>query len=163
VTSTVAQDATAAPPAPGRPGRKKLLLLIAVLLLLLGAGGGAAWQFGLIPGLHDSAETAAEAPPPMLLDLPEIVTNLNATTRRSTFVKLRAKLEIARPQDVAAVQLAMPRLMDMFQTYLRETRPEELRGSVGTHRLREELVARANVAAAPARITDILFVELLVQ
>jgi flagellar protein FliL len=167
VTSTVAQDVTGTPPAPGRPGRKKkLLLLIGVPLLLLGAGGTAAWKLGLIPGLHGDAgapAVAQAAPPPVLLDLPEIVTNLNATTRRSTFVKLRAKLEVARPQDVSVVQAAMPRLMDLFQTYLRETRPEELRGSVGTHRLREELVARANVAAAPARITDVLFVELLVQ
>ncbi len=46
----------------------------------------------------------------------------------------------------------MPRLQDLFQTYLREMRPEELRGSAGTYRLREELIARANVAVAPARI-----------
>jgi flagellar FliL protein len=29
--------------------------------------------------------------------------------------------------------------------------------------LREELIARANVAAAPARVSDVLFTELLVQ
>ena len=46
----------------------------------------------------------------------------------------------------------MPRLQDLFQTYLREMRPEELRGSAGTYRLREELIARANVAVAPARV-----------
>jgi flagellar FliL protein len=83
--------------------------------------------------------------------------------RRPTFIRLRAKLEIARADEAAAVQAAMPRLMDMFQTYLREVRPEELRGSAGTHRLREELVARATLAAAPARVTDVLFLEMLVQ
>jgi flagellar FliL protein len=57
----------------------------------------------------------------------------------------------------------MPRLLDLFQTYLREMRPEELRGSAGTWRLREELIARANIAIAPARVTDVLFTELLVQ
>ncbi|MCU0986234.1 MAG: flagellar basal body protein FliL, partial [Acetobacteraceae bacterium] len=31
------------------------------------------------------------------------------------------------------------------------------------HRLREELIARANVATRPARVTDVLFVEMLVQ
>ena len=46
----------------------------------------------------------------------------------------------------------MPRLQDLFQTYLREMRPEELRGSAGIYRLREELIARADAAAAPARI-----------
>ncbi len=57
----------------------------------------------------------------------------------------------------------MPRLQDLFQTYLREIRPEELRGSAGTYRLREELLARGNLAVAPARITDVLFTEMLVQ
>ena len=36
-------------------------------------------------------------------------------------------------------------------------------GSAGIHRLREELLARANIAAAPARVVDILFTEMLVQ
>ena len=53
--------------------------------------------------------------------------------------------------------------MDMFQTYLREMRPEELRGSAGMYRLREELLARANIAATPAKIIDVLFVEMLIQ
>jgi flagellar FliL protein len=57
----------------------------------------------------------------------------------------------------------MPRLLDMFQTYLREMRPEELRGSAGTYRLREQLIARANVAVQPAHVTDVLFTELLIQ
>jgi flagellar FliL protein len=99
------------------------------------------------------------------------VTNLNATGRRPVYVKLRSKLELARAEDSALIQASMPRLLDLFQTYLREMRPEELRGSLGTQRLREELVARANIAVAQAgrgdaqqiRINDILFLELLVQ
>jgi flagellar FliL protein len=42
-------------------------------------------------------------------------------------------------------------------------RPEELRGSAGTYRLREELLARANLAATPARVTDVLFTQMLIQ
>jgi flagellar FliL protein len=61
------------------------------------------------------------------------------------------------------VQAAMPRLLDLFQTYLREMRPDEFRGSAGTYRLREELIARATLAAAPAQVQDVLFTELIVQ
>jgi flagellar FliL protein len=57
----------------------------------------------------------------------------------------------------------MPRIQDLFQTYLRDMRPEELRGSEGSYRLREELITRASVAAAPARVTDVLFVELMIE
>ena len=49
------------------------------------------------------------------------------------------------------------------QTYLREMRPEELRGAAGTYRLREELLARVMPAVAPAKVTDVLFTEMLVQ
>jgi flagellar FliL protein len=156
-------------------GRKKLLLLaLPVLLVAIGAG---LWFGGILPpllGMGAPAATAEREPGPRVvafLDMPEIVTNLNAPGRRAVYVKLRSKLELARPEDGAVVQASMPRLLDLFQTYLREVRPEELRGSAGTQRLREELVARANIAVAQAgrgdaqqiRVNDVLFVEILVQ
>jgi flagellar FliL protein len=61
------------------------------------------------------------------------------------------------------VKQEMPRLQDMLQTYLREMRPEELRGSAGIYRLREELLGRANVVLAPVRVNDVLFTQLLIQ
>ena len=161
-------------------GGKKKILLLALPLVLAGAGAGL-WFSGILPSLlgmghHPAADGHAEArpeppPPPTFFDMPEIVTNLNAPGRRPVFVKLRSKLEIARAEDGTAIQAAMPRLLDLFQTYLRETRPEELRGSAGTHRLREELIARANIAVAPPagstqpapRVTDVLFMEILIQ
>ena len=89
--------------------------------------------------------------------------NLNAGPRRTSFVRLKARLELSSKSDEAAVQALQPRMQDLFQTYLRDMRPDELRGSAGTYRLREELIARANIALAPARVTEILFIELLVQ
>lgn len=169
-----AEAAEGEAPEAKKGGKKKLLLILLPLLLLIGVGAGL-WFTGILPkllGMGPPPEQTAEAPaepappprsPPAFVDLPEIVANLNVPGRRASFVRLRAKIEISRAEDTAAVQAAMPRLQDLFQTYLREVRPEELRGSAGTHRLREELIARANLAAAPARITDVLFVEMLVQ
>lgn len=97
------------------------------------------------------------------MDLPEIVSNLNGGARRATFLKLKAKLELARPEDQALIQAAMPRVLDLFQGYLREMRPEELRGTAGTYRLREELLARTNLAVPGARVVAVLFTEILVQ
>lgn len=152
-----------------RGGRRKLAILL-VLLPLLGAGF---WFGGLLTPLLDLGTEAGQAvaarpagPQPQqapMVDLPEIIANLNAPGRRTSFVRLRAKLEVSRAEDMPLVQAAMPRLLDLFATYLREVRPEELRGSAGSYRLREELTARANLAVAPARITDVLFQEILVQ
>ena len=166
--------------APKKGGTKKLVLL-AVPVLLVGIGAGL-WFTGILPPLlgmgappeaqaSEAAERPAPAPQSAFVDLPEIVSNLNAPGRRPSFVRLRARLEVSRAEDVAAVTAAMPRLVDLFATYLREVRPEELRGSAGSHRLREELIARATIAitpearpgATPPRVTDVLFVEILVQ
>lgn len=160
-----APDGAAAKPA----GRKKLLL-IALPVVLLAAGGGAAAFLGLIPGLGKKVEApAGEAAPtvpdrrPVFVNMPDITANLNAPGRRAAFIRVKSQVEVQGSADAAALQAAMPRVVDLFTTYLRELRPEDLRGSAGTHRLREELIARANVAAAPARVTDVLFTEILVQ
>jgi flagellar FliL protein len=133
------------------------------------------------PGGHGGGSEAAPggraAPPPTArgsgrnsnplsgnsFEMPEIVANLNSQGRRASFIKLKSRLELSNPADAAIIQQSMPRLLDLFQTYLREMRPEELRGSAGTHRLREELLTRANLAASPAKIVDVLFVEMLIQ
>ena len=126
------------------------------------AGLGGAHVLGVLP-LPGGASGHVEAATPGSVDVAEIVANLNAGPRRTSFVRLKARLELSDKADEAAVQAAQPRIRDLFQTYLRDMRPEELRGSSGTYRLREELIARANVAMAPARVTEILFVELLIQ
>ena len=153
-------DGTADAP---KPKSKRKLLFVLVPVLLAAAGGGLYFA-GLIPGMSAHAEAqAAGPPPPVFFDMPDLVSNLNVGARRPTFIKLRSKLELARPEDVAVVQAALPRLQDMFQTYVREMRPEELRNSAGTYRLREELIARASLAAPGAQVRDVLFTELLVQ
>jgi len=162
-----------APAAGDKPANKKgKLLLIAVPVLLAGVGAGL-WFSGIIPSMlgakpklaHADAarHVAAAAEPPDYVDVPEIVANLNVPGKRATYMKLHAKLELSGKADESAVTAAMPRILDLFQTYLRDMRPEELRGSEGSYRLREELIDRASLAAAPARITDVLFLELIIE
>ena len=129
----------------GRKGGRKKLILLAVPLALVGVLAGL-WFSGVLPNLlgvahKEQHEAEAKPGPPVFVDL----------------------LEVAKPEDAERIKATMPRIVDLFQTYLREMRPEELRGSTGTHRLREELIARASIAASPARIKDVLFSELIVQ
>lgn len=165
----------AAPEDAPKSGRKKLILLAVPVVLI--AVVAALWFTGILPGLlgmkpkHAAAagkpgQEAAAPPaegPPVFVDLPEIITNLNVPGRRQSYLKLHAKLELPHGADPTAIATAMPRILDLFQTYMRDMRPEELRGSEGSWRLREELVSRASIAAAPAHVQDVLFEELIVQ
>jgi flagellar protein FliL len=153
--------------APKKGGKKKLILMAAPVLLIGVLAG--LWFSGILPGLlgmkHEDQHAAEAEKPgnPVYIDLPDMIANLGGTSTRPIYVKLLARLEVAKPEDADKVKANMPRLQDAFQSYLREMRPEELRGSAGTYRLREELLGRANVAVAPAKVMDVLFVQLLIQ
>jgi flagellar FliL protein len=54
-------------------------------------------------------------------------------------------------------------VLDAFQIYLRELRPEDLEGSAGILRVKEELLRRINLAIQPPLATDILFKEVIIQ
>ncbi|MDY0241246.1 MAG: flagellar basal body-associated FliL family protein, partial [Rhodospirillaceae bacterium] len=85
------------------------------------------------------------------------------TGRKQNFLKIRVSLELKNALDVSRIEQVIPRIIDNFQVYLRELRIEDLQGSAGMLRLREELLARVNAAVAPATVNDILFKEILVQ
>lgn len=154
-------------PPPAKSGKRKKLLLLAPVVLLL-VGGAALWFTGILPKMlgmnhEEHAEEAAKHAAAIYVDMPDIVANLNSDPKRPSYLKLQSRLEVSKHEDIERVKQAMPRLLDLFQTYLREMRPEELRGSAGTYRLREELIARANIAVMPAKINDVLFTQMLIQ
>ncbi len=146
-----------------KAGKKKLVIMVAPVVLVLVIAG--LWFGGILPPLLGmGGANAQEAKMQGKADgKGKADANLNGNPRRPSYVKIKAKLELAKAADAAVVQAAMPRLLDLFQTYLREMRPDEFRGSAGTYRLREELIARATLAAAPAQVQDVLFTELIVQ
>ena len=167
-----AAPAMAAPgvpaPAPKKSSRRKAVFG-AVLALPVLIGGGAAAYFLLFAKSEDAAAAAAkaeEAKPPKAMvfyNLPELLVNLNSQGRRSNFLKISLSFELADAADIPRIEAVLPRIVDAFQTYLRELRPEDLRGSAGLYRLREELLARVNTSAQPARVNDVLFKEMLIQ
>ena len=69
----------------------------------------------------------------------------------------------SKSEDQKVLEQVLPRVVDNFQVYLRELRAEDLRGSAGLYRLREDLLSRAQTAAAPADVRDVLFKEMLIQ
>jgi flagellar protein FliL len=143
----------------------KLKLMIAAVAGLFIVGGAAIWFFTLRQ--PHGEEMHAEAPvakPPVFVDVPEMLVNLvGLPGERVQYLKVRVVLEVREEKQVEAIKPTMPRLTDIFQTYLRELRPGDLSGSAGLFRLKEELTRRVNTAISPNQVNAVLFKEIVVQ
>ena len=153
----------------GKRGKKLILFAAIGVVVLIGAGAGVYFSGLLGGGASDQAsgEKGEAAPPPPIvahyLDLDDMVVTLGGTGRKSSFLKLRVSLELENAGDEARIKAVLPRIVDNFQVFLRELRIEELQGSHGLYRVKEELLARVNAAAHPTKVRDVLFREMLVQ
>lgn len=109
----------------------------------------------------------AEAPiakPPAFIDVPEMMVNLSGQPgERVQYLKVKVVLEVKDAPVVALITPSMPRVTDIFQTYLRELRPADLNGSAGLFRLKEELTRRVNAAVSPSQVNAVLFKEVVIQ
>jgi flagellar protein FliL len=92
-----------------------------------------------------------------------MIVNLSNDDGTPRYLRLTVQLELKSAEDVEAVEAVIPRVIDQFQTYLRELRVRDLRGSAGIYRLQMELLWRVNQAAAPVEVKDVLFQEILIQ
>ena len=176
-----------------KPKKKlPMMMLIAgavALVLVLGGGGTAAYFMFLKPkpevasakdvkkkpaakkkgGKDDKKDdkTAAvvkEGPDGVLFyTIPDVVVNMQTADGKPTFLKLKLTLELPDQATVDDLEPNMPRLQDMFQTFLRELRPEDLSGSQGSYQLRMEILRRVNLVIAPSKDNAVLIEEMLIN
>ncbi len=149
----------------GLPGKKIVLFIGVPLLLLIGAAVGL-WVTGMADKLlgSDKSQSAQESGSnTVFYKMPTMLVNLNSGDGRSNFLKLTVSLELESEADREKIKTMTPRIVDNFQVYLRELRIEDLRGSAGLQRLREELLLRVNNAVEGVQVQDVLFKEMLVQ
>lgn len=170
---------------PKKKGRKRLIILIAapllvIILLVVGAvvmgigpfGGGADEEAAAAEESHGGegggehgAEGEHSAGHVGFYELPQMTVNLNTTDGTTSFLRLTVSLELANdtPETRAQLDAMLPRVIDNFQVYMRELRLDDLSGSAGLFRLKQELLSRTNRAVDPVKVSDVLFSELLVQ
>jgi flagellar FliL protein len=168
---------------------KMMLIAGAGALVVLGGGGGAAFIF-LKPkpdAAHaekggkehkkkggkdekkaekgkEGASPVREGPDGVLFyTLPDVVVNMQTADGRPTFLKLKLTLELPDQDTVDNLEPNLPRLQDMFQTFLRELRPEDLSGSQGSYQLRMEILRRVNLVIAPSKANAVLIEEMLIN
>jgi flagellar protein FliL len=138
------------------------ILLATIGLAVVGAGGIGGYTLLFSRGERHDAAPAVK--PAVFVDLPEVLVNLSNTgSDRTQYLKVKVVLELPDQMLMQQIQPVMPRLLDAFQTYLRELRPTDLDGSSGLYRLKEELTRRVNAAIAPNKVSAVLFKEIVVQ
>ncbi len=159
---------------------KKIVLFVVLPLFLLGGGGAGLYFSGMLDKFLKKEDVAGEehadaghgakdshgnpvVAGAAFLEIPNMLVNLSGPDEQPRYLRLKVQLELANQADLAAVQGVMPRVVDQFQTYLRELRVKDLRGSAGIYRLQMELLSRVNAAAYPVEVKDVLFQEILIQ
>jgi len=165
-----------------KSSKKKLLIIILPLILVVGGVVGLYFSglseklFGKVKPSEETEEMVndKEAPPKdvpqaaasgnvAFYDLPEMLVNINTGLRKQSYLKTVITLELDDGNQVPKLEAVLPRVIDTFQVYLRELRIDDLQGSAGMYRLKEELLDRLNKAAYPVQVNDVLFKEMLVQ
>lgn len=174
---------------PKKSKKKLIIIIVAALVLLLGGGGAAAYFMGYLDGMlgkkpdceklkegdkdfeackehakgeHGEGEDHAKLPG-VFVDVPDLIVNLNGNSKQPHFLKITLKVELEGKEDEKIFAEILPRVIDQFQTYLRELRLEDLRGSAGLYRMKLELLNRVRAAAPDVKVRDVLFQEILVQ
>ena len=173
--------------------KKKLpmkLMLIAGAAALVIVGGGGAGAFIFLKPKPDAAHAGKDAKKPakkkgkkeegkkddkaagqvregpdgvLFYTMPDVVVNMQTADGRPTFLKLKLTLEMPDEGAVEELEPNMPRLQDMFQTFLRELRPEDLSGSQGSYQLRMEILRRVNLVISPSKANAVLIEEMLIN
>ena len=162
---------------------KKIVLFVLVPLMVIGGALGGAYKMGYLDKVLPSHEVhcatvkegddayagcieklaKASEGPGTFIDVPPIVVNLSTTGRQPRFLQIKLKVELESPADQKPFEAVMPRVVDQFQTFLRELRVDDLNGSAGLYRMKIELLNRVRAATPDVKVRDVLFQEMLVQ
>ena len=168
-------DESASDAAPANKPRfsKRMIIIGAAILVLLLVGGGAALMLGggsEPPAAAEAdahAETAAdpsgEEAAASYVDVPPLIVNLRSADGASRFLKLRFMLVATNPEVAVGVEKQLPLVIDAYQPFLRELRPEDLAGSAAVFRIKEEMLVRATTALGPGKVKDVLIQDLIQQ
>lgn len=151
--------------------RSKLPLILGLVLFLAATGGGFYATFSGMFSIasvmgggkeKDTGETqVATLSTPNYVPVGEIVIPLGPKAE-AEFLLMTSEIEIAA-KDAAAFEALLPRIRDLFNTYLRAVEARDLEQPDATLRLRDQLLRRLRVIAEPAAPRDLLFTSFILR
>jgi flagellar FliL protein len=182
----VGPDAPAPLPKSSPFKNKKVIIGGAAALLLLAGGGGAAFMLsggeGKAPHGEQAKESEAQAEEETapeeeeaegegegkagelpLVDVPPMIVNLRTTNGQPRYLKIRFMIEAKSAEKAEKLKAKLPLIIDAYQPFLREMRPEDISGSAAVFRIKEEMLIRASEAAGKGMVKDVLIQDLVQQ
>jgi flagellar protein FliL len=168
-----------AAPAPKKSKKKLFIIGGAAAVVLLGGGGAATMLMSGGGGAASHAEASAEADQgggeasgshggggegeAKFIDVPPLVVNLRSPDGSARFLKVHFMLVPGPKGNEETIKEKLPLILDAYQPFLRELRPEDLAGSAAVFRIKEELLRRAAGAAGSGFVEDVLIQDLVQQ
>ena len=156
---------------------KMILIAVGVLVVLVVGGGGGAFYFGALDdllGLETSEQAAKRearelaaieaALPPVFHEFPVLVVDLKQPSkkRRSPYIKISVVAELSQ-KNAERLKVIEVKILDGFQTHLREQTRDDVSGKAGTDKLRLAFLDIVNNAMAPGRVEAVHFRQIILQ
>ena len=158
-TTAFAQDA------PAKPSKKPLILGLLLALVLGGGGFYAVWSGLILPQAGPDDGNHGHAPPSLaqvaFVPLEPLLVTLGPDAR-SRHLRFAATLEVD-PLYQAEVDLLRPRILDVFNSYLRAVDVAELEQPSTLIRLRAQLLRRVQLVTGEGRVRDLLVTEFVLN
>jgi flagellar FliL protein len=143
--------------------RKRLAILSALFIGASIIEGAAYYEWGPAISRSEkvagseaqaSSETASLAPREVFYDLPEMLVNLNVGRGKAAYQNIQTTLVLTDGSAIDHAENVLSRIVNDFQSYLRELRVRELGGSRGTSRVRRSLLRRASIDMRPVPVKN---------
>lgn len=142
--------------------RKRILILLLPIIIVIGISATIFFilqrrsssdngDYNIVQYDKDNAESIT-----VFYDLPEITTSVRGLVDPHE-LRFKLNLELSSVEDLKIIEILAPKLVDTVITYTIELSVDEVSGSLGLFWLKEELLYRLNLAAAPIKIKALNF------
>ncbi len=141
-------------------GKGKLTLTVAGIIAIFVVGALLYYRFSDNSSHTDDLNDKSV----VFIPVDEITVNLRQGVENNTsWLKIRVTLEVHGKGNGEVVKNMLPKIVDIFQTYLKELRKSDLDGSFGIYKIKDEMMLRINTVLYPAKIEGILFQDFMMQ